>query len=175
MTNVEGLACRTEQKLRFAQIALNELHGHPSRHTGDDFERSHHEAFLFHFYGAIDAFLQELNLLYDCGLKLDEVSRRSLKDRLSSVGKHCPELDEISQLEATGESFLALAKAMRHYATHRGGLPMAHYFNGPSNIVHPVTREEFKLDSLDLLGGWLQELTALLGRLRASAAMCNAS
>ena len=44
---------------------------------------------------------------------------------------------------------------------------MAHYFNGPSNLVHPVTREEFTRDTLALFSEWLSSTAALLERLRA--------
>jgi hypothetical protein len=173
MATSESLAERTNQKLRFARIVLRQLDGHPSRHTGDDYERSHFEAFLFHFYGALDAFLQELNVLYGCGLELEQVSRRALEGYFAKAGSQCAELLEMRELEQEPESYLCLAREMRHYVAHRGGLPMAHYFNGPSNLVHPVSRTEFAVDSLQLLGSWLEQLDLLLGRLRASATERN--
>ena len=68
MATLDYFISRTEQKLRFARIHIDELRTHTTRNTGDDFERSHHESFLFHLYGASDAFLQELNIYYSCGL-----------------------------------------------------------------------------------------------------------
>jgi hypothetical protein len=174
MTEADSFAARTAQKLRFAQIVLDELNAHPSQNSGDDFERSHHEAFFFHFYGAIDAFLQELNIYYACGLRIEQVSRRTLAEILKSRTLESAELNELAKLENEPESYLAMAKEIRHYVTHRGGLPMAHYFNGPSNLVHPVTRKEFKVDTLELLRGWLARLGALLDGFRTNAATRDA-
>ena len=167
MPTLADLIARTEQKISFARLILDELELHPSRHSGDSFERSHIEAFFFHFYGAVDAFLQEINVQYACGLDLADVSRRRLKEKLASLQIPSKEIDELDMIERIPESYLALAKEMRHFVTHRGGLPMAHYFNGPSNLVHPVTRNEFAVDTIGLLRSWLHQLETLLLGLRS--------
>jgi hypothetical protein len=167
MPTLAQLIARTEQKISYARLILDELEPHPSRHTGDSFERSHIEAFLFHFYGVVDAFLQEINAERRCGLALENVTRRTLRERLASLQITSREFDAVNTLEATPDSYLALAKEMRHFVTHRGGLPMAHYFNGPTNLVHPVTRNEFSVDSIELLRSWLSELETLLHGLRS--------
>ena len=45
--NIENLQARTESKLRYAEIHLNELKEQESL-VGSDFERTHQESFLFH-------------------------------------------------------------------------------------------------------------------------------
>ena len=64
---------RTHQKLRFARLHLEELKNLSPPASGNDFERAHHEAFLTQLFGSYDAFLQELNILLDCGLNGDIV------------------------------------------------------------------------------------------------------
>ena len=167
MPPLADLAARTAQKLEYARLNLHELESSQHRHSGDSWERCHLESVLFHFYGAVDAFLQELNEHYGCGLALNKVYRRTLKQRLDDTGQHSTELDAIETVENTQGSYLWLAKEMRNFVTHRGGLPMAHYFNGPSNLVHPVTRQEFNVDSIALLESWIEELEKLLAQLRA--------
>jgi hypothetical protein len=84
------------------------------------------------------------------------------------------ELAELDDLEREQEHYLGIAKDIRHFVTHRGGLPMKHYFNGPSNLVHPVTGKEFESDSIALLDGWVQRLDVLLERWCANVAVRNA-
>ena len=167
MPTLADLIARTEQKIAYARLILDELEPHPSRHSGDSFERSHLEAFFFHFYGAVDAFLQEINVQYECGLSLENVSSRTLKAKFASLKITSTEFEELCAFERAADSYLALAKEMRHFVTHRGGLPMAHHFNGPTNLVHPVTRKEFTVDSIGLLRSWLNQLETLLHGLRS--------
>ena len=169
MHTLDYLISRTDQKLRFARIHVDELRGHPSRNTGDDFERSHHESFLFHLYGAVDAFLQELNLYCNCGLALEKVSREALKKTLEKQGRISKILSELAAGEAVSGSALATAKQFRHYAMHRGGLPMQHYMNGPSNLVHPITRLELQADSISVFDSWLGQITTSLNNWRTNA------
>lgn len=164
---------RTDQKLRFAKIQLDELWNHSSRNSGDDFERSHHESFLFHLYGAVDAFLQELNFYCDCGIALQKVSRQTLTICLRSRGRTSAILAELTDCEAVQGSALATAKQFRHHAAHRGGLPMQHYFNGPSNLVHPTTRVEIAQDSVSVLDGWLVDISQQLQSWRVRAQSGN--
>lgn len=96
MGPADSAAARTTQKLRFAQIVIDELRTHPSRHTGNDFERSHHEAFLFHLYGAVDAFLHEINAHYAGGLAAHEVRFTALLRVFRQRQQQCPELQEIA-------------------------------------------------------------------------------
>jgi len=160
---------RTDQKLRFARIHLDELIAHHGRDSGDDFERSHHESFLFHLFGACDAFLQELNIYYAFGLAIAKVSTRELARSMRKRGVTSSELIALEKLESEADSYLGIAKHLRHHSTHRGGIPMQHYFNGPSYLVHPLTRKVLNEDTVDMFDDWLNRLTELLSGLRLSA------
>ena len=59
---LEHFVGRTDAKLRYAKLILDELSNDPERGRGQDFERAHQEAFLFQLAGVVDAFLQELNV-----------------------------------------------------------------------------------------------------------------
>jgi hypothetical protein len=61
-----NLQDRTDAKLRYAKLHLEELQA-VKRLNGDDLERSHEEAFLYHLFGARDALLSEINLYYAAG------------------------------------------------------------------------------------------------------------
>lgn len=174
MTDLSYFVDRTDQKLRFARIHIEELRNHPSRNSGDDFERAHHEAILMQMYGATDAFLQELNIHYSCGLAPDQVSRARLAQHLKTRNVTAVELLELEALVADADGYLGQTKDRRHHITHRGGVPMKHYFNGPSKLVHPKTRDEIKTDTIELFDDWLARLTSLLARLRASASKIGA-
>ena len=165
---------RTTQKLRFARVHLDELRSHTSRNTGDDFERAHHESFFFHLYGATDAFLQEINIYHSCGLSVDKVSRRTLKSNLEKRNLVSTELIELEAAERGQNGDLSDAKEFRHHAMHRGGIPMQHYLNGPSNLVNPTTRVKLATDSIQLLEQWLEKLESLLEKLRANAPKIDA-
>lgn len=169
MVTLDYFVGRTDQKLRFALIHLDELRSHHGRDSGDDFERSHHESFLFHLFGACDAFLQELNIYYACGLAIDKVSRQELARNMRKRSVTSSELIALMKLESEADSYLGIAKDLRHHSTHRGGIPMQHYFNGPSYLVHPLTRKEFNEDIVGMFDNWLNRLTKLLGGLRLSA------
>jgi hypothetical protein len=65
----KSLQARTDAKLRYAKIHLDELAALPIR-NGGDFDRAHQESFLFHLFGARDAFLAELNHYYAIAVHL---------------------------------------------------------------------------------------------------------
>ena len=73
---------RTEGKLRYAKVHLDELIVCPRDSPYDDFQRAHCESFLFHLIGARDSFLQEINIAHGLGLKEGEVKFAVLYDRL---------------------------------------------------------------------------------------------
>jgi hypothetical protein len=67
----------TESKLRYSQLYLDELKSINT--TGSDEEKAHQESFLFHLKSVVDAFLAELNELYDLGIKKKNLSIESIK------------------------------------------------------------------------------------------------
>ncbi len=58
-THTKSLQERTNAKLRYARVHLDELkaQGPPN---GGDFDHAHQKSFLFHLLGTADAFLAEL-------------------------------------------------------------------------------------------------------------------
>jgi hypothetical protein len=46
---------RTDAKLRYATVHLDELKARSEPWNGDDWERAHYESFFFHLFGARDA------------------------------------------------------------------------------------------------------------------------
>src|SRR5688572_27131540 len=99
---LKSLQERTESKLRFAAILLEELQkiGHPG---GSDFDRAHEESFLYHLLGAKDAFLQELNVYYGCNLETKRVRSEALAQAFERRKLNSQELDELAKLERPGD------------------------------------------------------------------------
>ena len=113
---------RTEKKIDYAKLMLDELSHRPSSvGRGDSFERSHEEAVLFHVIGAKDAFLQEINAAYKLGLKPSRVKENNLDKALKREGKTCQALQELMQLERDKSSWLYKAILLRNLGTHRKG------------------------------------------------------
>jgi hypothetical protein len=79
----KSLQARTDAKLRYAKIHLDELAALPIR-NGDDFDRAHQESFLFHLFGVRDAFLAELNHYYRCGLPQHDLTVGKLRNVLKA-------------------------------------------------------------------------------------------
>ncbi len=171
MGKIESYIDRTKAKLCFAQIHLNELRTYGSRGSGDDFETSHEESYLFHLLGARDAFLQELNIYYNINLPPDKVTRKSLADRLKQDGSSSPELIELTDLENDPDSWLAIAKEMRDHSTHRHRIAHAYYVGAKKmvRLKDPRSGKETELDVISQFESWHLEMETLLTRLRRSA------
>lgn len=163
----------TQAKLRYAEVHLNELRKHRQRATGDDFERTHQEAFLYQLLGARDAFLQELNVCYGCKLELQKVRVATLRKALKEAGETGPELEELASLEKRNESWLSAAKELRDYSTHRRGVPRIFSVGGEEDgqvrFMDPRSGEKLQKNILDSFEDWLREMGSLLNRLRESA------
>lgn len=174
---VNAARARTDQKLRYARVHLQELRDHSfSRHG--DFEHAHEESFLFHLFGARDAFLGELNEYYECGLPRNGISIGKL--RLALGEKRCasPELQELYVLETDSTTWYAHAKAMRDHATHIHAVPRTFHRGGPTDgqirLRHPITNTAMQQDFRDEFECWFSEMVKLLATLRASAERnCN--
>jgi len=130
MKDIENAQSRTDAKLRYAALHLEELQAHGRKGSGDDFERSHQEAFLYQLFGVRDAFLQEINLYYSCGLSLHEVRLNRLRKSLRERGKDSPELEAITEIENDRGSWLNVAKEMRDHSTHRRSIPRVFHVGG---------------------------------------------
>jgi Family of unknown function (DUF6586) len=102
---IEMLRDRTEQKLRFARLHLDELAAVPSG-NGDDFERAHLEAALAQLLGAFDALLSEMNVTLGCNRDPTDVSLGKLRESMKAQGRTSPVLSRIYELPSDDESWL---------------------------------------------------------------------
>ncbi len=163
---------RTDQKLRFARLHLDELAEVPSG-RGDDFERAHHEAVLAQLHGAYDAFLQELNITLGCGHRPDDVSLGKLRKSLKARNRSSAALRQLYLLQQDQASWLSQLRALRHASVHRRGVPLAFHLGGPKDrqvsFRHPTTLEELEDPAFATLSGWLDQMRTMIGQLRALA------
>ena len=173
MEEITNAKKRTNAKLRYARVHLEELRSHQRKGSGDDFERSHIESFLFHLFGALDAFLQELNLYYGCGLELREVKPHKLREKLSNMDIGCPELDKLSQYDENPESWMSVAKEMRNHSTHRRSVPRVFEAGGKDDgkvsLRDPRSGKLIEKDYADTFEEWFSEMETLLNDLRNTA------
>ena len=161
---------RTEAKLRYANVHLDELQGYDRR--GDDFDRAHQESFLFHLLGVIDAYLQELNILFDCGLELKEVKQWKLEKTIKHKGRQSLALKKLAKLEKDNESWLNQAKEMRDHSTHRHSVPRVYHLGGEKHgdvfLTNTRKGKPIKQDYISLFEQWAKEMDKLINELRSS-------
>ena len=173
MGDVKNAQDRTDAKLRYARIHLDELLAYARKGSGDDFERSHQESFLYHLFGVRDALLQELNLYYGCRLEIHEVNVRRLREALKSNNLTSVELEEISRLEMDEASWLHNAKEMRDHSTHRHSVPRVFFAGGEKDgqvhFKNPRSGRTLDQDYGGLFQDWWNEMERLLVALRKSA------
>ena len=169
----KSLQARTDAKLRYAKIHLDELAALPIR-NGGDFDRAHQESFLFHLFGARDAFLAELNHYYACGLSLENLTIGKLRAALKAKDLSSPELTELYKLEHTDASWFQYTKDLRDHSTHVQGVPRTFILHVVGEIDHsvwlknPRTQRLIERDFLDQFREWQTEMEALILRLRES-------
>ena len=133
-TVIRALQDRTDAKLRYAAVHLDELSAMPSR-RGDDFDRAHQESFLYHLLGVGDAFLAELNAYYEGGLPGTGVTPGKLREALGQKNRSSPEIGELFGLEKDPGSWLDQAKEMRDHSTHVAGVPRTFHVGGEDDGV----------------------------------------
>jgi hypothetical protein len=171
-----NLRSRTDSKMRYAKVHLDELLQLKS-HGGDDFDRAHQESFLFHFFGAKESFLIELNTYYGANLPLAGLSPGKLRNKINEAGKQSLKLAELFQLENDQTSWLFHAKEMRDHSTHVTGVARAFHCGGPNDgqvwLKNPKTEKHIERHFTDEFSDWLQEMQNLLERLRSSAIATN--
>jgi len=164
---------RTNKKLEFARISLNEIKSRPELGSADNFERSHEENFLFHLIGAKDSFLQEINIAYGSNLPIHKVKERSLVGKLIEMGIQSPELCEIMDLEDRQKAgWLAFAIELRDQGTHRRDigrtLEIGGELNGEVSFHNPISGQCMDIDSIQFFKLCLENMTGLLERLRST-------
>jgi hypothetical protein len=170
---VSALKERTEKKIDYAKLMLDELSHRPSSAgRGDSFERAHEEAVLFHVIGAKDAFLQEINAAYKLGLKRSNVTENNLCKAFVTKGKTCPTLQELMLLKEDESSWLYEANLLRNHGTHRGGLTRTFFAGGEydDEVFYKDPRDPNKHiaeeDTYKYLDRCIQEMKELIQRLR---------
>jgi len=163
---------RTDAKMRFSRLHLDELLHYTRKGSGDDFDRSHTESFLFQLIGVRDAFLQELNLHYKCKLELHKVSINSLRGYFRKNGTKCDELEELRTLEDKKDSWLYAAIEMRNHSTHRRSVSREFYVGGSEDgqvhLINPGTNESLGEDYASTFQMWCREMEQLVETLRDS-------
>ncbi len=182
-TQLGQLRGRADAKIRYAKLVLQELKFRergPGVAGGDDFDRSHEESFLFHLFGALDAFTQELNIYYGCGLRRtakEHVTRGNIQKALEKQKRKSNELIEIYDLEQDKTSWLFHAGKMRHHSTHLWGVGRVFFGGGVHDgqvwFKNPETQEDVKQDVLVAFAEWVDAMESLIERLRVSAIEAN--
>jgi hypothetical protein len=157
---------RTDAKLRYARVHLDELGTQPPG-RGHDYERAHQEAFLAQLFGAYAAMLQELNVALGCNLRADEVTLGKMYRALGDQGRSSPLLADLYRLESDRSSWFHCAKEMRDHTTHVSGIPLVFYFGGPTSLRHPKTMTELPGDARVVFASWLSEMEGLAQRMRS--------
>lgn len=170
--SIDSLRQRSQAKLNYAAVHLSELKAHGTL-GGDDFERAHHESFLFHLLGVIDAFLAEVNFHYTAGLDDGDLSIGKLRNALQQRAITCDALKMLYQLGQDKGSWYSEAKAMRDHVTHIRA-PARRFLVGDGDeqllLRSSITGQLHESSSLKLFETWLDSMTALLPQLRASLA-----
>ena len=170
--NIKNLHERTDAKLRYACVHLNELESMISR-CGDDFERAHTESFLYHLLGVRDAFLAELNIYYEANLPNSDVTPGNLRNSLKNKGQFSPELAELHQLENDKGSWFCQAKNMRDHSTHNVGVRRNFHVGGEYHgkvwLHEPESGELIQHDYICEFRDWYMRMYDLIEKLRTSA------
>jgi len=177
MTEKSDFTQRTQQKLRYARIHLDELKSMPkSLGRGSEYERAHHEAFISQLFGAYDAFLIELNQYLGCGLAKDNISLGKLRNKLKDKGNSSKVLTDLYKLSKDSASWFCIAKDMRDLSTHVSGIPLAHYAHigggggsDKTQLKHPITMKEYEKDAFEAFETWLAEMWELIKKYRTMA------
>jgi hypothetical protein len=160
---------RTDAKIRFAQVMLDDLRDRPGG-AGDDFQRSREEAFWYHLFGAIDAFLNEVNEHHGFLLPAHKVNLANLEADLKKKCRVSAQLDEIRRAQNDPSGFLHRLKDLRDVSTHRGGISRTFYQGGPEHgqrRVNDATGQPSGKDILEEFDDALVEMRKFIDRLRA--------
>lgn len=166
---IKNLQARTDSKIRYAQIHLDELIER-NNYNGDDFERAHQESFLYHLLGAKESFIIELNTYYNTGLVGKGISMGNIRKELKSRGLKSEELKELFLLEEDDSSWLFHAKSMRDYSTHIANVPLHFNVGGEDEnltfISNPKTGKVIERHFIEEFNDWILIMKETIQRLR---------
>jgi hypothetical protein len=172
MSELHAARERTEAKAKYAAVHLTELKVFRAveRAQGTDWERAHQESFLHHLLGVRDALLQELNLFHACGIRMDQVRKADLRDRLEKLGKPSPGLDILTALEDDSKSWLSVAGRLRHFSTHQKNVPQLYHQGGDRRemifLKDPLDGMFIEKDYVELFADWLESANSLVTDVR---------
>lgn len=109
---------RTNQKLKYSQLTLQELRAYPAKHSNDDWENALQEAFFYHLAGSCDSILHEINESYRLDLKLNQVNAAKIEKALPDAVQSSAFNTYIS-LRRDVTSWMSLLFELRNHGTHR--------------------------------------------------------
>jgi len=165
----EAFQARTDAKLRYARVHLDELTA-LTAHSGDDFDRAHQESFLFHLFGTRDAFLIELNHYYNLELSIECITQGKLREALRLKGIQSPELSELFALEQDDASWYRQTKDMRDYSIHSQGVARSYFMGGDDDgkvkLKNPRTGVLTDGHFIDVFQEWIEKMRVLIEKLR---------
>lgn len=167
---VSPFQARTDAKLEYARIHLEEITSRQEVGSGDAFERAHEESFLFHLIGAKDSLLQEINFAYEIGLSIRQVRESRLQSVLEAKAVESPALNTIVKLKSDKTSWLAVAIELRDHGTHRSNIPRLFHkggeYNGKVFFTNLLTGQPIETDIPEFLKQCLKNMENLLQELR---------
>jgi len=98
---------RTEQKLEYARIHLDELQNYTNATSNDDWENAHQESCFYHLAGAAEAILHEVNEGYSLGLSIYQVDRKPIRKKLKSKNLSSPAFSHLNGLKNSKSTWLS--------------------------------------------------------------------
>ncbi len=172
MTDIQNAVDRTESKIRYARLHLEELKLNPKKGFGEDYERAHQESFFFHLFGAWDAFLHEINLHYQCGLDLKRVNITNLWKFLELKGGVSQEINDAINPKKDTLKWMNVLKEFRDHAMHRKNVPLIFFKGGEQDgevhLKNIETGADTEIDYIIAFDNWIHEMEELIKRLRSS-------
>ncbi|MCA6488521.1 MAG: hypothetical protein IM551_00675, partial [Chitinophagaceae bacterium] len=131
------------------------------------------ESFLFHLWGAKDAFLIELNYYYGLNLPIDKINNQTLNKKFKKSNKVSLEFEELLTMEKDNNTWLFIAKEMRDSSTHRTAVPRTFHIGGQFEnqvfLRNQKTGQNIERHFIEEFAEWSSKMKVLLQRLRTSA------
>lgn len=153
-------ADRTNQKLYFARLACQQAE--QIQHEHKQYYQAHCEAAVFHLYGAITAFLQELTRYYR--LSMIQPSIEAIEYTLAEKGQISPELNQLKSYQQQG--FLNALTHTYHHCLYTPETQRSQSETDPALIIKVVQQEQYWLPDVDVLKTWYQDTLKLIETLR---------
>jgi hypothetical protein len=171
---------RSDQKLRYARIQIEELGTYLKAGSNDEWENSHQESVFYHLVGSAESLLHEINKGYSLGLDLKQVKMSVIECALSKNGQSSPAFDHWKALREDVSSWLSLLFRWRNHGTHRqrvskkvsaatGGRHVDNTFKDPCSGKEPAVYRGLGCQAvLEALASEVQELILNCRRLDPS-------